>query len=1022
MSLGCASPLSALDPGQAITQYAHRFWGEKDGYHGLTYAFAQTRDGFLWLATDAGLYRFDGIHFEHYEPPAGRKLPHGLVTSLLALPDGGLWIGYPTGASILRNGRITTYGEAEGLPGGSKRKIVRDRDGTIWITTNAGLLRFDGHRWAVMGKSWNCPPGKARAALVDSRGTLWVAIGNSILYLRQGAHRFEDTGEFALEALSIAEAPDGGIWMADTQMAVRPVGMPGSPRLATARCAAEAAARGVRVQGPYCNSANQLEIQVGSVAILFDRNGSLWIPTLGDGLRRSRSPLSLHSKPIAEFGDELEQFTSKEGLSADYTSSIFEDREGNIWVGTRDGLDEFSSTTLVPVVFPTKAAAISIAPGKDGYVWATSNFDQAAEIYGDSMKVPSWGLPGAATYRDSLNRVWFRGNTFLKRLQDGKFEKVIKFPASSADLTAGRKVQIAGDDSGTLWAIVGDLGFFSLDGDKWKSLKTPPEIAKLMPSTAYTDPMGLIWVGYEDGTIATLENGKLTAYPAKETGLRVITSFSRHGSQIWVGGTKGGIALFDGGRFRTIRPWDEEAFSGVTGVVDAGGDGLWLNDIHGVIRIPAGEVRNVVQDSSYRVHYDTFDSSDGLPGKSPDQAPFPTAIRGTDGRLWFVARQGVAWVDPAKIPKNLIQPPVSITKVLADSSSLANLNNLRLPAQTATIQISYTGLSLAVPERVRFKYKLNKVDKDWQEPGTRREAYYDHLSPGHYHFQVIACNNDGLWNEQGDTLDFILLPAWYQTLWFYVLEGLIGIGILWAIYWLRLRQIAHAISARFDERLAERTRIAGDLHDTLLQNFQAVLLNFHTVGYLLPDRPAEAEDTLKSALGDAHDAITEARNAVQGLRISSEPAIDLDRALLRVPQELCLQHVADFRVTVDGIPRRLSPAMRDEIYLIAREAIANSFRHTEASLIEVAIVYSPHELCVRMRDNGGGIDPQYLQSGREGHWGILGMRERAKRIGARLTFHNDVGSGLEIELLIPGRLVFDGRGSRAKESLIRNNQ
>jgi signal transduction histidine kinase/ligand-binding sensor domain-containing protein len=1005
VTFACAHPLSALNPGRSITQLAHQSWGEKEGYPGLTYAIAQTRDGYLWLGTTGGLYRFDGIHFEHYEPLAGDTVRPGTVTSLLALPDGSLWIGYATGGlSLLQNNRLKNFGEKEGVPGGAIRLIVRDHNGWLWVAYSGGLIRFDGHLWEVIGPRWNCPKGRATAVFVDTRGTVWAAIGNAIVYLKQASKQFTDTGEFALQAASFAEAPDGKIWMADTQMAVRPVGTPGSPRLATARCEAKAASKGIAVKGPGCNSAKQLEIQVGSYGILFDREGDLWISTLGDGLRRSRAPLLLKGEPIKEFSDALEHFTAKEGLTSDYCSPPFEDREGNIWVGTRDGLDEFRDTPLVPILSPTGTIQIAIAPDEMGYVWATTNYNRLARVYDDSMNFLLSENGASAPFRDSLGQVWFRGNTSLYRLHNGRPQLVSKFPTSSDVPTlGGRDVQIAGDQGGKLWAFVQNRGFFSLNEAKWIALETPPEVAKLMATSASTDSTGRIWFGFQDGTVVTLKKGTIVIYPGQETRLAAITSFSEHGSEMWIGGLRG-LALFAGGRFRPVTPWDAESFPRVTGVVDVGDHGLWLSEGRGITRISEDEVSKAIKNPSYGVHYETFDSTDGLPGKTPRLSPYPTAIRGTDGRLWFVAQKGIAWIDPGKILKNLIPPPVHVTSVKADGLSHMNLVDLRLPPQTETIQIDYTALSLSLPDKVRFRYKLDTVDKAWQEPGTRREAYYDHLSPGRYRFQVIACNNDGVWNKQGDMVYFSVLPCWYQTSLFRAAMIAIFVFLVWAFYKIRVWQIAHALSERFDERLAERTRIAGDLHDTLLQTIDVSKL-------VAQDAASESYDDLKMrrALEKLsvwlEKASQEARAAVKSLRTSTMPGTDLVAALQLSAENKLPEGTLAATFSVIGIPREIHSIVRDEAYCIGFEAVRNAQAHSAGSLLKVELKFDG-DLELRVRDNGVGMDSAVREHGKENHFGLEGMRERAANIGGKLTITSSPISGTEVVLVVPASIAF----------------
>ncbi|WP_263356778.1 sensor histidine kinase [Acidicapsa ligni] len=988
-----------------MAQLAHRSWGDKEGYPGLAYAITQTKDGFIWLGVPSGLYRFDGVSFEHYEPASVGKSLYRNVVSLLALPDGRLWIGYISGqVGVLQNGTIKIYGKADGVPDGGIWKIAQDRDGNIWIATDNGLTRFDGHRWEEVGARWNCPKKQATALFVDSHGTLWAAIGHSILFLKQGLNRFEDTGEFALSTTSIAEAPDGKIWMADTQMAVRPIGMPGSPRLATARCAAAAASKGMRVLGPACNSASQLEIQFGSSGILFDRNGSLWITTLGDGLRRSPFPLRLKNQPIGRFSDALESFTSKDGLSADYSFPIFEDREGNIWVGTQNGLDEFHDSALVPVVFTPQTPSVSISPDVGGYVWAASNLNLIARVHGNSTNIPMTRSAVVSVFRDLVGQVWMSNVTHLDRMENGKRTRLTRLPTTSTTLTLdGVDVKLGGDKSGTLWAFAKGRGFVSLDGNSWKALKTPPEITNLAPNFAYTDSTGRIWIGFTNGEIATLENGRVTVYPAEVVRLKMITAIDVRGPQIWVSGSLG-VALFKGGRFQQIESSDTESFAHVSGVVDAGSGGLWLNQRDGVLHIPADEVNRFIQDPSYRVHYDTFDSFDGLPGKSQLNPPYPTAIRGTDGRLWFVAQKGIAWVDPARISRNTLPPPVQVTAVLTDGSSQSNLANLHIPPLTSTVQLNYTALSFSVPERVRFRYRLDGIDKGWQDPGTRREAYYSHLSPGRYHFQVIACNNDGVWNETGATLDFRVMPAWYQTAAFRVTCVILVLCLVWNAYRLRVRHIAGVISARFDERLAERTRIAGDLHDTLLQTIQGSKL---VANDALNKRSDEAK--MRLALEQLslwlEQATQEVRAAVNSLRDSTMLRNDLAAAFQRAAESGPAIGVLAATFSVIGTSREIHPILRDEIYRIGYEAIRNAQAHSDGTRLEVELRYGL-DLGLRVRDNGVGIDPAVSACGRDGHFGLQGMRERAARIGARLIILSSPKSGTEILLTVPGAVAF----------------
>jgi signal transduction histidine kinase len=327
------------------------------------------------------------------------------------------------------------------------------------------------------------------------------------------------------------------------------------------------------------------------------------------------------------------------------------------------------------------------------------------------------------------------------------------------------------------------------------------------------------------------------------------------------------------------------------------------------------------------------------------------------------------------------------------------------------LEIDYTALSLVAQEKVLFRYKLEGRDSDWQDAGNRRQAYYGNVSPGNYRFRVSACNNSGVWNEAGTFLDFAIAPAYYQTAWFRLLCATAFLALLGALYQLRMRQVARQFNMRLEERVGERTRIARELHDTLLQSFQGVLMKFYAVTNLIPSRPAEAQKTLETVIEQARRAVTEGRDAVLGLRSSAVGTNDLALAIGAFGEELAAdqtgQTCPEFRVQVEGTPRDLAPLVRDEAHRIACEALRNAFRHAQAGRIEVEIGYDQRQLRLLVRDNGKGIDPNVLSGGgRTGHYGLPGMHERAKLVGGKLALCSKLDSGTEVELTIPASVAY----------------
>jgi signal transduction histidine kinase len=429
------------------------------------------------------------------------------------------------------------------------------------------------------------------------------------------------------------------------------------------------------------------------------------------------------------------------------------------------------------------------------------------------------------------------------------------------------------------------------------------------------------------------------------------------------------------------------------------------------VRIARPELDAWTRNPEMQIHPTVFDANDGVPGHQFPSGYSPMVAKSRDGRIWFVPVGGVSVIDPARLAFNALPPPVHIEQLVVDGKTYSPAAGVRLPPRVRDVSIDYTALSLVAPEKVRFRYMLEGQDRDWKEVINDRQVQYSNLPPGRFRFRVVAANNSGVWNEEGATLEFSIAAAYYQTSLFRAIALGIGLAMVWAVYRARVRQIARAYQRRLDERVDERTRIARELHDTLLQSFHGLLLRFQTASVLLPDRPAEAKQQLDTAIARASAAISEGRDAVQGLRASTVERNELAVAIRMLGDELATDATSDkpshVSVHVEGTPRDLHPIVRDEIYKIAAEALRNVFRHAHASHVEVELHYDDEQLRLRVRDDGKGIDPKVLASeGREGHYGLRGMPERAALIKGRLAVWSEVGTGTEVELRVPGSLVY----------------
>ncbi len=765
LALACSCS-AAFASDRTIAQFAHTAWGPKDGAPSVVTALAQTSDGYLWLGSPDGLYRFDGVVFERYQPQSAGPFPVHAVSSLLALPNGDLWIGFSSGGvSLLRHGNASNYSVREGMPSGVVWSFAQDREGTIWAATNNGLLRLEGSRWKDVGKTWNFPGKSAYTVFLDGQGTLWASTGDTLVFLPMGAKRFQPTGIRAGLVTKIAQAANGKLWMAETSRSVRPIPLSD------------------KRQPP-----EETEVKVGSEGILFDSDGTLWITSLGDGLRRSPAPELLKGQ-IKEMGTEVESFTARDGLSDDVVRAILQDREGNIWVGTNSGLDRFRKTNLVPVAFPFKLHPSVWVAGNDGDIWVEVP-GSMVRIHGQStdrsLPFPKDGAPSA--YRDPTGTIWWFGYRAIYRNNAGTYT-TLALPPSHPRPNVLQRMQATEDGSGVLWLSVGRDGLFYRKKEVWHRLESASEFLTSTALTAFTDWMGRAWFGYDGGTIILLKDENIQrVFSADESPVGSVRAINGRGHHIWVSGELG-LAFFDGKGFRRIVPVDAETFGFVKGVEEASNGSVWLAERRGIIEIEAGEIQKALSDPSHRVKYRIFDSFDGLPGTFGGATSDSDAIQGTDGKLWFLASKGIVRVDPASISTNAVPPLVLIRSVRANGREAGSPANLALPPRTSDLQIGYTALSLSVPEKVRFRYKLEEVDKDWQDAGTRREAFYTRLGPGKYHFRVIACNNDGVWNDEGARLDFNIEPTWYQTIWFRGLYVLAFLTLLWAVYQMRVHQL-----------------------------------------------------------------------------------------------------------------------------------------------------------------------------------------------------------------------------------------
>lgn len=961
---------------------------------GAVFDLKKSPEGFLWLTTSKGVFRFDGVRFQSIGEVTHGAVRDEDIDSVFMSSEGGVWLT-TEGAGLLlwKDGQLTEFPDRRCTPIRKQGKLVQDLDGSLWVQATAGLFRLRGSTCEQIGAEQKYPGGFPAGVLLDSEGTLWVKTASGpLLYLPRGQSQFQisKAGDGVSTGYAyLHEASDGGIWLSDNQ----------GLRQVAAKLSLSAGSPSERsYDGPS---------RFGDFA--FAADGTLWAATPA-GVQRF-DHVEQWQAPVA--GERLvgDTYTLEQGLSSDAVWKVLIDRE-EVWIGTNSGLDCFHRAALTTVSLPrAQEHEYAIAVGNDGAVWTGNSSMALTRVAADGAVASFPNIHQTlAIRRDHSGTIWSAGDSRLWRSTGSGFER-LHYPNEALDSV----LFVATDRKSNPWITTTSGRTYLRTDAKWveetQTLGKKPGVIGTMTD----DEAGNVWFAFSNKVVRwDGSDYQRYSFPDGEHGVSENT-MSIRGDHVWLAGARG-VQLFTNGRFLIMRWKDRELPGRISGVLETQDGDLWINGFSGITHVPAPELKAWLSDPSFAVSAERLNELDGLPGLSGETFPEPSLVGAPDGRLWFATTKGIAWLDPKAFErnKNRVPPPLFISAVIADGRSYADSKSVHLPAQIEDLEIDYTALSLAIPERVLFRYKLDGVDRDWQDVGTRRSAYYTKLRPGQYTFHVIACNNDGVWNETGATMELSVAPAWFQTRWFAALSVAFVIFLVGGVYHLRMRQVAADINARFDERLAERTRIAQELHDTLLQGFLSASMQVHVAtDRLPPNSPSKA--ILTRALDVMSQVIEEGRNALRGLRLSRNSPLDLEQAFAAIRQELESwpgeKSELEFHIITEGQRRELHPLLRDEVYRIGREAIINAFRHAKASRIDVELKYSTNQFRLLVSDDGHGIEPEILLKGKSDHWGLSGMRERADRIGAKLHVFSRAGAGTEVNLTVPGRVAFQDEPS-----------
>jgi ligand-binding sensor domain-containing protein/signal transduction histidine kinase len=982
-----ANSVFALNPNRHVSQYGHAAWRIQDGFFGgPVRAITQTNDGYIWVGTEAGLFRFDGARFVEWSSLAAEPLPSKSINAILGARDGSLWIGTDVGLIHKVNDHLTTYLK----DGGFISSIVEDVNGQIWVVhyrpgdNTKPFCQVIGPGVRCYGNADGVPAFIAGTLAQDASGNLWIGGDTSLLRWRTGASKVyrpdalkSNAGVDGVEAL--AAASDGSLW----------VGMALSGRGLGLQHMVDGVLK--PFVAPNLNG-ETLEV----VALLEDRQKNLWVGTGNQGIYR------IH-------GTDIDHYQTRDGLSSDFICQFFEDREGNLWVATAKGLDclrDLRVTTFSTQEGLSADTVDSVLASRDGTIWIGNAAHLDVLNPGGApthVKAP-YGHQITSLFEDHAGQLWVGIDNTLSIYQRGQFKQIKRPDGGPVGVVTG----ITEDSTNNIWVeTIGPPGTLIRIQDM--------EVREVLPAPqtplarrVVAGQHGEIWLGLIDGDLARYQSGKTEIFHfANHPSSRVNELIAASNGSI-LGATAFGVVGWKDGRQQILTIRNGLPCDSIHALVQDKENDLWLYAQCGLIEIANEDLQRWWQRSDARIKLRVFDGADGT---HPGQGHFNAGARGPDGRLWFANGSVLQMIDPVHLAENVVAPAVHVEAVIADRKSYSPQNGLRLPPLTRDFEIDYTALSFIAPQKVFFRYRLEGHDIAWQDAGTRRQAFYNDLRPGRHHFQVIACNNDGFWNTDGAVLTFVVAPAWYQTNWFRFLAVCLVLFVAWSLYRLRMRQMASSMSARFDERLAERTRLARELHDAFLQTVQgSKLVADHALKRC--EDPIQMRKAMEQLSEWLDRAVREGRTALNSLRASTAERNDLADALQRATENGFVPKSMTVSLSMVGDPRDMHPVVRDEVYRIAYEAIRNACTHSAATHLKIELRYS-QELTLRVSDNGAGFDPAIADKGKQGHFGLQGMRERAARIGAGLTLMTSA-SGTEIKLVVPGSTIFGASGRPRK--------
>ncbi len=994
LSLAFTSPAAvhaAEEPvSSAFAAYTHQKWGRERDAPKQIYSVAQGKDGYLWLATAQGLHRFDGVRFERVAPP--NSAMQGAPSSVLVTRSGDVWTNFSESHrfAIYRSGRLIMLPPA---PVTHRVSIMKEGpDGSIWVLSDAEddpLIRYKRGRWSVFGKAQGIPSGNPFDMVVSDGGVVWLTHADAILRLDVARNHFEVFAARHGTIARLAIDPKGRLWLSDLTGSHPITGENG---------------RGTppMLRVPYATDRPQIR-----GFTMFDSTGNFWMATEYRGVQRVTQPDPRGAATSAEALAVVERFTTQNGLTSNITQRLIQDFEGNIWVGTEKGIDRFRRASIVaePRLDDPHVFGDLLLATKDGTIFVA----QARNIYrvlkgGRPERIMNTGTLPSTMCEAPNGDIWITYDAKIVVWRGGRM--VGRKPRPPTYVTL---YDCAFDAKGDFWISAARGGLFRLRGNHWERMFGETGL-EFRPRSMISDPRGRILAQWSYRTLryASSPQRDEMAIPVSIKDPQPVTLYvpppGVTGASLYVGGPQG-VARLVAGRWQWLTKDQVPGLLNVNGIVITAQGDHWLASSAGLFRINAREAEAAFDSTDRRPNVTLFNEDSGLVSMPHDHSR-RAIVQGGDGRIWIATQGGTSWLDPARISRNPFPPMLSIRGVRVGKRSYRDPQHVRLEPGQSDVEIDFAVLSLSNPDRTVARYRMDGQDAGWIAAGHRREAFYTNLPPGTYRFTIIASNEDGVESAKGASVVIEVVPTFVQSIWFLIILAVAMVAILWFLLRLRSAQVAAQMRSRLEQRLMERETIARDLHDTLLQGVQGFMFRVQAVANRLVEGTDERK-ALEQTLDRADDLVSKGRESVRDLRVHDGEE-DLHRALQYAVDEALLDDAVDVQIVELGTPQTIHPLALKEIKAIAAEALFNIGRHAAAREVELVATYGRRTFKLRIQDDGQGIPTEVLDAGRkEGHFGLVGMRERAGVIGGRLAVRGLKGEGTMIELDVPSAVAYD---------------